>query len=335
MHRPYCNIKIGSEEFNFITEGNIRSGWRFFTDTAKLLIAKKFFRDGKNIYIGENNVFTKGDYTEIRAGYFPQQSLIFQGYLKKVKPNLPIEMEFEDSMYLLKQVSLTMSYKEVTLNTLITDAIKLSIEKSEGYVKEGLENIKIDVVDANLGAFRLSNVNLVNILQELKKTYALTSFFRGDTLMIGLPYGSTGVEHQLKFGVNIIDEGTDLEYLRSDDISFKVKATSLLPDNKKIEIEVGDPNGESRQIFKYNATESELKEWATREVDRLKYEGYRGKLKTYFDPVIYHGDSIEIIDPYNQDRSKGTYLVEAVEYEFGINGYFQLITLGQRIDINE
>ena len=334
MHRPYCNLKIGDEEFNFVTEGSVTSGWRLFTDTARLLIAKKFFREGRNIYIGEDNVFQKGDYVEFKAGYFPNQDLIFQGYLKKIKPNLPIEMEFEDSMYLLKQTNLTLSYKSVTLEKLLNDAISQSINESSGYIKEGLERVELNLVDSDLGAFRVTNKSLVNILEELKKTYILTSFFRGNTLHVGLPYGQIGAEHRLRFGVNIIDEGTDLEYLRADDVSFKVKATSLLPNNKKIEVEVGDPNGETRQIFKYNATKSDLTEWAEREIERLRFEGFRGKLKTFFDPVIKHGDTVVIVDPFNQDRSEGTYLVEAVQYDFGVNGYFQILTLGQRVDVN-
>ena len=335
MFRPVCNISIGDNDFDFVTDAKFNTSWRVFTDTGEITIPNRFRRNNKDIFVGSSNLFNKGDYTEIRAGHFPNRELIFEGYVKSIKPSVPVGIEFEDAMFLLKQTSLTMSFKKVTLSELLNSALSEAISKSSGYVKEGLERITIDAVEADLGAFRLSRVNMVNILEELKKTYALTSYFVGHTLRVGLAYYNDGVVHELKFGRNIIDDGTDLEYLKEEDLSFKVRATGMLPDNKRLTVEVGDPDGANRDLFKYGRTigEKDLREWATRQIDTLKYEGFRGNLKTFFEPVIRHGDSVKIVDPFNPERD-GTYLVESVSYEFGIGGYFQNIRLGIRTYVN-
>jgi len=330
MLRPFCNIKIAKNEFSFVTEGLFSSSWKIFTDTGSITLPHRLKKDGKTILIGENNFFNKGDFVSIDGGYFPKLENIFEGYISAIKPTIPVQIKLEDAAWLLKQNNLTLSYKSVTLKELLSGALDEAKNKATGFVLDGLKNIKLEVVDAKLGAFRLTNVNITNILQELKKTYALRSYFRGHTLYVGLAYYGDGKRHILEFGKDIIDDGTDLEYLKEDDVTFKVKAVSMLENNTKIEIEVGDPNGEQRTITKYNLQKKELKEIATREIERLRYEGFRGKIKTFLFDVVKHGDEIEIIDKRIPER-QGIYLAEAIEVQIGINGYFQVIKLGAKV----
>lgn len=329
MFRPVCQINIGDNEFEFVTDANFVTGWRKFTDTGEVSIPHKFQRNNVNIFVGENNLFNRGDKTEIRVGHFPNKELIFEGYLKNITPSIPVKMEFEDSMYLLKQTNITMSFKTTSLQNLIESALAEAISKSSGYIKEGLEEIEVDVVEAELGAFRFSNVNIVKILDQLKKTYALTSYFVGKTLRVGLAYYGDGNEHVFTYGEDIIDSESDLNYVKEEDVKLRVRAKSLMPDNTLVEVEFGDEGGDLREIFKYNAKESELREWAEREIDNLRFEGFRGSFKTFMEKIVRHGDVVQIVDSFNPDRT-GSYFVEAVEYEFGVNGYFQYITLGKR-----
>lgn len=331
MLRPFCNIEIGKNKFDFVTDGVFSSSWKTLTDTGNISIPHKFKKDNKTIFVGDDNLFKKGDAVNISAGYYPNSESIFEGYVTKIEPSIPVNITFEDAAYLLKQTNLTLSFENVTLKTLLTTAIKEASGKATGYVKEGLDKIKIEAIDANLGAFRLTNVNITAILQELKKTYALTSFFRGHTLYVGLAYyAENRALNTFTFGENIIDSGTSLEYQKIDDVSFKVRAVSMLENNKKIEIDLGDPNGEQRTITKYNLTESELRAVATREIDRLKYEGFRGKIYTFIEPLVRHGDEVEIIDPFRPEKN-GIYLTESVNYTIGVGGYFQEINLGVKV----
>lgn len=328
MLRPFCHIKIGENEFDFVSEGTFSTSWRLFTDTGEITLPHKFKKENKVIFVGENNFFKKGDSVEIEAGYFPNKEQIFEGYLSAIKPAIPVQLKFEDAAWLLKQTNITVSFEKVTLSELLTKCLSLAKEKAAGYVLEGLNKLKIEAIEANLGTFRITNVNITQVLEELRKTYALRSFFRGHTLYVGLAYYGDGNKATFEFEKNIIED--DLEYLKEDDLVFKVKAVSMLENNTKIETEVGDPNGEQRTITKYNLTLTELKAAAEREVERLRYEGFRGKFKTFLEPIVRHGDEVEIIDPRTPEKN-GVYLVEQVEYEIGINGYFQTIKLGAKI----
>jgi beta-galactosidase beta subunit len=331
MLRPFCNISIGDNDFDFVTTGEFSSSWKTLTDTGEITIPHKVRKNGLDIFIGEDNLFKKGDEVNISAGYYPTLELIFSGYVSRIEPSLPVSITFEDAAFLLKQTNLTLSFKKVTLKELLTASINEAIGKATGYVKAGLERITVEAIDADLGAFRITNVNITGILQELKKTYALTSYFRGHTLYVGLAYYAEGRDRAtFTFQENIIDSGTQLEYKKIDDISFKVKAVSMLENNTKLEIEVGDPDGEQRTITKYNLSEKDLRAAAEREIGRLKYEGFRGKLFTFLQPVVRHGDEIEIIDPLIPERN-GVYLAESVEYSIGVDGYFQSINLGAKI----
>lgn len=328
MLRPVIDIKIGENQFNFVTDCKVATSWKTFTDTGLLTLPHKFKRGDRVIYAGENNFFKKGDPVSISAGYYPNKTPIFEGYVAGVKPSIPVEIKLEDPAFLLKQTNLTLSFEKVDLRTLLRDSIEEAKKKASGYILDGLNKIKIEAISADLGAFRLTNVNIVQVLEELKKTYALTSYFRGHTLYVGLAYYATGKRAKFEFQKNIID--SSLEYLKEDEITFKIKAISILENNKKIEVEVGDPSGETRTITKYNLSEGELKKAAEREIDRLRYEGFRGSFFTFFEPTVFHGDEAEIIDKKYPEKN-GVYLIEAVEYETGVNGYFQTVHLGAKI----
>lgn len=328
MLRPTSTIQIGENVFDFLTDGKFNSTWKNFTDTGEITLPYKFSKNNKVIYAGKENLFKKGDPVTVESGYFPNKDLLFMGYVSAIIPKNPVILKVEDAAWLLKQNNLTISFPTTTLKNLLNVCINKAKSKAKGFVKEGLDKIIVEAVDAQLGTFRLTNVNIVNVLDELKKTYGLRSFFRGNTLYVGLAYYATGKRAKLIFQEDIIED--DLEYLKRDELTFKVKAISMLENNRKIEIEVGDPSGEQRTITKYNLSKEELKKVAEREIETLRYEGFRGKFKTFLQPVMYHGDEIELIDEDLPERN-GVYLVEGVDYEIGVNGYFQIITLGAKI----
>lgn len=332
MLRPWIKIQVGDESFSYVAEGDVKSSWKTFTDTASLVLPRKVKKGNETIFIGANNLFNKGDFSTISVGNFPNITQVFEGYLTKIKPNDLVEMSFEDASWILKQTNLTVSYKDITLENLLNDCLRLAIEKASPKIKEGLKKIKIKTVSATFPAFRLTNVNIVQVLDELKKTYALTSFFRGQTLFVGLAYNGSGKRHVFEFNKNILD-GNSLEYKKEDDVRIKVKVTSMLENNKKLEVEVGDPDGEQRSVFVYNVTNlKELEEIGKREKERLKYEGFFGTFETFIEPVVFHGDEIELINKKHPEQN-GVYYAEACSPRFGVSGYFQSITLGVKISV--
>jgi hypothetical protein len=317
MLRPTCKITIGTLEFDFLNELEIVSSWKNLTDTAVLRLPNKIKQGGKSIVSGADNLFKRGDEVKIVLGYYPETARVFTGFVAGITPDSPLVLQLEDHAYLFKQKSITASYKEVTLSNLLTD----------------LCPIEFYSVDANLGAFRISNANFAQVLAELKKTYGLVSWVKEGILFCGLPYFPTtnpldGLTHKLSFQRNIIE--SSLEYLREDDVKIKVKGVSILKDNSRIEIEAGDPEGAQRSLFYYGLNESDLKEIVDRELPKLKYEGYRGGLTTFGSPTIKHGDTIELTDLKFPERA-GEYLVDEVVTTQGLNGFRQQIALGAKV----
>lgn len=313
MLRPTAKISIGDFQFDFLNELEIVSSWNTLTDTAMLKIPRKIKRGGETLVVGSNNLFKRGDKVEIMLGYYPESSHAFTGYVSAILPESPLVLKLEDSAYLFKQNAITTSYKDTTLKKLLSD----------------LCPIRFVSVDANLGAFRISNANFAQVLAELKKTYGLVSWVRDEVLYCGLAYfPDTSRKHKLIVQRDVIENS--LEYMREDDVKIKVKAISIFGDNTKIEVEVGDPQGAQRTLTYYGLNESDLRATAERELPKLLYEGYRGSLTTFGAPMIKHGDTVELVDIKLPERS-GEYLVDNVVTTQGMSGYRQKIELGAKV----
>lgn len=312
MLRLVSKITINDRSFNYLNDVTISSSWKTFTDTASITIPNKFLKNGETIVAGNNNVFKRGDKVKIEIGYFDSIKTEFTGYISKIVSGSPFQIHCEDAMFLLKQKTFTKSWKSVSLKKLIGDLVT---------------DIPFDVVSAELGAFRITRANVVQVLDELKKTYGLTSFIRDGKLFVGVPYTGGGTEHEFDFNKNIIS--SNLEFVREDDVKIKVTAISMLPTNKKIQIETGDSEGDNRTLTFYNLTESELKKAADREIDKLKYTGWRGSFVTFGAPKVIHGDTVKLTDKRFPERD-GSYFVESVEKDFGMNGFRQKINLGAK-----
>jgi hypothetical protein len=308
--------------FSFVGEGEINNSWEDRTDTAKMTIPKKIgFKDEngnrlkKDIAGGTDPAFKRGDSVEIYLGYSLNMDLRFSGFISKITPKLPIEIECEDIMWKLKQVTVTKSYTSVTLKQLLTDILPAGIP--------------FQAVDVGLGKFRITRATVVQVFEELQKTYGLEVWARDGKIYAGLAYvPELRIDHKFRFQRNIIEDS--LAYQNGDDVKIKVKAISIAPDNKKTEYETGDPDGETRTLHFYNVSQADLKKLAEEELPKLKYTGFAGGFTTFGEPFVRHGDGATLQDPKLPERD-GTYLVKNVKTSFGTGGIRQEIDIDRKI----
>ncbi len=111
----------------------------------------------------------------------------------------------------------------------------------------------------------------------LNATYGFYSWFRNGTLYAGLAYWpelQQSPAPKFEFNHDIIEH--DLTYQDEQSVRVKVRAVSINRDNTKTEVELGDPEGEQRTLTYYNVTKKELTEFATRDLEKFRYTGYRG-----------------------------------------------------------
>lgn len=313
MIRPWCTIEVGSYRFDYVTELELSSAWKNVTDTGYIRLPRRLLVRGESIVAGEGNLFKRGDQVTISLGYYPESAVVFMGYVSDIVPGSPFELKLEDHAYLFKQTSITKSYKSTTLKELLGDLCPIDFE----------------AIDVDLGAFRVTRANFAQVIAELKKTYGLNCWVRDGKLWAGLAYQpSLQSVHKIDMTTQVIND--DLVYQRSDDVKIKVKAISIMPDNSKIEVEEGDPEGAQRTLNYYNLDEATLRATAKRELPKLKYTGYRGGFLTFGKPIIKHGDVIELTDAKTPERD-GSYLVDEVTITQGSGGFRQKVTLGGKV----
>ncbi|WP_338813658.1 hypothetical protein V9L05_20000 [Bernardetia sp. Wsw4-3y2] len=310
-------IQIGNFEFDFINEVQIESSWDSLTDTCTITIPKKLQWKGKDVVQGANAIFQIGSVVRVFLGYDYAFELVFEGFLTRIEPKRPLKLYCEDAMWNLKQTEVKgLSQRNATVKSLLSDYYKGELKTFE----------------ADLGKFRIQNATLANVFEELDKNYSLKTFFRNGVLHVGTPYLLTADDrkkHSFDFEKNIID--SDLEYKRKDEVKIKVKAISISSkDNSKIEVTKGDTEGELRTINKVDLSKAQLEEEAIRQIDLLKYEGFRGSFESFGEPFVRFCDIVELTDPNIQERN-GEYFVKSVSYSFGMNGYRQNVELDKKV----
>lgn len=319
---------IGSDTFVFtnVNECNIQKSWKDLTQKGSIKIAKKITWQGTDGLTSEKPLIKRGDKIKIELGYEPNLSTYFDGYITKVGIGTPLEIEFEDAMWKLKQQMINKySVKKTTIKALLNDLIK---------------DFEIVAVDAEIGKFSVSNSSVSQVLEYIEKNYGLISYFVDNVLYCGMAYytGDTAYKggDKVKFksksvyrevGNSIIENQLEYNYPKDEPIS--VKCISMNSDNTKTEAMYGITGGATRTLHFFNKSKDEMLKIAKNEVNRLQSDGITGSFTTFGDTQINFGDSVDIYDPQNENI-KGSYFVESVEYSFGVDGFRQNVKLDSK-----
>ncbi len=306
------HITISTREGEFVSEKIVSA--EITRDMEKLTDECKLSFPGKKSW--DFVPVSRGDKVTVALGY-KKPELLFTGYVREIKDKAPFTMTCEDEMYALKlQQTEKKAYTSVTLSQLLSD-----------------QNIpyKINVMgEQSLGQYRVTEDTVAEMLSSLQKN-GISSFFRlinkEPVLYSGVIFDRDSTPSQVfETGVNIINDD-DLNWSRAEDQKIKLTAISLLPDNSKIKIEVGDDDGEARTVNTYNKTEAELREWAEQELDRIKVDGLTGSFQTFGHKIV---DILDVIGMKIDGEKKGVYQVKKNVIKFGTSGFRQEITLGLR-----
>ncbi len=313
MQAHNLEIDVGNYRFSYAEKVEVESSWDMLTDEASIITPRKISHLGQAITQGES-FFSRGDQVSVKLGYDGQYDQVFEGFVASVSPALPLRFRCEDILWQLKQNTHTLSYKTTTLNQLLSDI---------------MGSVPYQAAEVELGAIRITKASTAQVLNHLKKEYGLQSWARGGTLYSGLAYLGSVKVIPLTFGLDVISD--KLVYYQDGDLKVRVNAVSMLPNNTKIEVDAGDPGGDTKTLYFYNiSSQSELKKLAEAELARLKVEGFSGYLTTFGQPQIQHGDTVALSDPKHPDRN-GSYLVRKVITSGGVEGYRQRVYLDTRV----
>lgn len=311
-------IHIGKYIFKQINEVEIESSYQTLTDTCTITIPRKLAFQGKTIFLDKDPIFKKGDPVIVNLGYgYNNKKAVFQGYIIRVESGTPTRIICEDAAYLLKQTKpFNLSYSKLDIDQLLGDILPAGMN----YKLPG----KIE-----LGNARFTKVTAAQILRYLQDKFSINAWFRNSTLYIGLNYFSELQQtHSFSFQKDIITDS--LEFVRAEDVKISVKATSLLPDNSKIEVTKGDEDGTERTIHFYNVDLTTLEQRAVKALTDFRFDGWTGSFTSFGEPSVEHGDIVQLTDFYFPEKN-GSYIVKAVKKSFGMNGYRQEIELAEKV----
>jgi len=364
--------------FDFLNDLECSSTWQNLSDTGSLRIPKNLnFKtsDGKSVffdskYIGSSDgvnppLILRGDKIKVELGYIydlidtekTEMNTIFDGYITSVNPKMPIEITFEDNMWLLKQIQApnkTFKTSQYTLETMLQELLK----DTPYTVKTQLNGLPLVT---KFGDFTTQNETIAMVLERLQKDFRFESFFVGTELRCGyiVYYPDTRKNHVFKFQHNIISD--DLIYKRKDDVkigveihthqqvkgasrnkdgTFKTKKQKVdlfgYYDNNELKIiPVNEKptafDGEIRTINMMQMPYAQIKDYIAKQLNRLSYEGWRGTFTTFGLPRVNHGDIVQLIDDVIPERN-GRYMVKGVNTSFGMNGFRQDVSLDIKVD---
>lgn len=330
MFRLIGNVQIGNFFLRGFNNFSYMESWEDLAKQGSLIIPRNLKFQGEPVIDSSgNSLFKRGDRVEVIAGYFPNQKNIFSGFVSDVKPTTPISFMVEDNFYLLKQITINKSFREINLSGLLSFLLE-EVKKSEIYINSGKTFTFEATAELTLKNFRINRASISEVFNKLRE-YGVYSFFRGDGLYSGIAVvPALQKEINITFNRDIISGSDNLIYKKIDDQKIKVVAVSIDLDNNKTEIEVGDSDGEQRTFYYYNLNETDLKAAAERELERVKYEGYSGSFTTFGEKIINHGDIINLVDKKYPYRN-GKYLAKVNSSSIGFGGYRQTIELDAKV----
>ena len=374
--------------FNFVNKWEWEETWAELTQKGKIILPKKIYaRDkynklyplfGPNKNVGgftASPLFLRGDTITLDDGYqFWDKNLnlqpavmqrIITGYIAQVKSKQPIELDIEDNMWKLKQMpapNKVWPSSQYTLEQILTEMLQ-----GTGFTVNVMTETTISFDTTNLTS---QNETVAQFLARLRKDYHLYSYFRGNELRCGsqvyLESEATTPAPVFEFQNNIIDEGTNLDYRRKDDIVLSAVASNYIHEvtdsfnkdgtekTKRVRIEIlvtlanntitvknivkgskADPNTEGERMtlfYPWAKNVQDLQTYAVAELRKFYYEGFRGSFKTFGKPYVKHGDNVQLINTILPEQN-GYYKVRGVHYSGGIEGTHPEIKLHYKVNL--
>jgi hypothetical protein len=319
-----AEVTIGNYRTTFVHEVKIVSTWQSLSDTCTITLP--------NLQGQLERTFAAGDAVSVRLGYNGALVSEFSGYVARLRPRVPFQIECEDAMWLLRRS--TLKGKSWTRTTL-AEVLAYALKGQKVAVSPSTPQVRLEPF------FIAEGATVAQVLQKLKEEYLLAVYFRGDTIYIGLPYNEqlTGTGARATYELfgdrcNVISDSS-LEFATIDDLKLKGEVVNILPDNRRQKITVGDPNGEVRTILLRTGaplSDAALRSLGEEELSKFRFDGYRGGITTFGVPFVLHSGTAIIKDPRYTERA-GSYVIDEVATTYGMSGFRRVLKLGKKISL--
>ena len=240
-------------KFNFCHSFEVHETWTELTNKGKLTLPKNVYTvngktgDKVTLYGASDakklitNLFMRGDAITITSGYymydvkgneFLDKTGVYSGFITKVGSKIPVELELEDNMWLLKQIR---CLPQVWPRTKTVEDLMKSL--LAGATSNGNPITINALTSTTVGDLIIEDESVAQLLNRLRKDYHLEAYFgtasggpAGCELRIGslvyIPPSPPPTQVPLfQFQQNIISD--ELSFMRQDDVKLSAVCESI------------------------------------------------------------------------------------------------------------
>jgi hypothetical protein len=290
------------------------------TATIKLPAIAMLKKEGEEYDRIETGLqFKEGLQVTISCGYDGVYYRRFKGFIRQIKPNVPLEIECEGYSYLIRKIqAFNKSYRVGTkMKTILADLVK----GTPITLSRAIPDVTIE------SPVNFSGKSGVQVLDWFKEKMLMTAYFNDAELYVGLKYANFKETIKLRLGWNVVDDN-DLKFnSRKELTEVNISLSAKQKDGKT---QYADPKSKEKggkEIKMSVRVDNEtLKKIHDDQRRKLLNRGYEGSLTAFLIPFAEPAMAVEIEDPKYPARS-GKYFIEAVEGEYGPGGGRQKIKI--------
>jgi len=320
MYVLTADIKVGPYKAIKPAEMQWQHSVDSYANTASFTIPAlcRLVRQGES-YSNVNTAaqLAEGMPVQLYAGYNGQNRLVFDGYVSRIKYNVPLQVECEGYSYLLRKKIVNLGYASTTVKQLLNDLIAGTPIK-----------LHPKTADVSLPALRFSRVAGTEVLEYLKKNM-LTVTFYGDTLYAGIEQLPVTSENRYRLNWNTVgDDGLSFGPYQGTVVNIKLEKKKADGSRKRAAGPLKP--GEKLKRVTADYTEAELKKLQDEQTQKEQLKGFEGSLTTFLIPTAEPGMTANITDGRYAERS-GKYFIEEVSGSLGRSGGRQTLKLGRRL----
>jgi len=275
---------------DFLNKYEVVSTWDTQTDSCHITFPKNITAKdatgqplpmyGANVNIGADTMplFLRGDKITLTAGYYyidasgsqiKNISTIFDGYISKVHSSIPITLDCEDAMFILKQIP---AIDKVWANGVSMQSVINELLKADTTGKVAAANIRVATlsntsIQFETGTFYTKTETISQVLNRINRNFGLFNYMKrvmfpdktiGWELRIGYPtYYPSDIQnpnlpYKFIFQKNIIS--SNMEYMRKDDVTVSAVVQSLYSQTLNEQNDAGENKTKQQklEVFVYN-----------------------------------------------------------------------------------
>jgi|GEM_PF-2237681 len=302
------------------------------------LISRIQYANGKTLTAQTKTLFKQGDKVSITAFYAPVEDelsdeypliTIFEGFVLDFFEGNPITIKCVDWIYNLnfcKTINIPLKPGNPGFTGKIKDLIDIVLKDT------GITQLP-GTIDFKLEDFTLTNCTPAAVFEHIKKEVGLNISLIGNKLYCNVASNTLNTV-RLNTSVNVTESNISKNQTTFQRI--KVKAWFLHEDHTKDSFEVGDADGQNREVFFYKIPAGDMiiidtaagpqqiprayNDLANEALKKFRLNLFNGTVKTKLYPFIEIFDTVIYNDVRYPDRN-GVYVCSGRDGEFGMSGF--------------